>query len=184
MSDELCACSMRPDSHPHLVASYVAVVGIEVGLRFATSRAIRTTPTVGALRSASDQNHAGIQGATFSERLPEFHQLDMRIDKTWTFNRWKLGLYLDIQNLYNRANTERLGVRRPAAVSIGADLRHSDSSQLLACARSSSPACSSLTTACGRAARTALVPVSWPKTASARTPPTHRADHDRLRCRR
>jgi hypothetical protein len=41
-------------------------------------------------------------------RLPDFQQLDLRIDKTWTFNRWKLGLYLDIQNLYNHSNTENL----------------------------------------------------------------------------
>ena len=36
-----------------------------------------------------------------SERLPAFHQLDLRVDKTWYFRRWTLGLYLDIQNLYN-----------------------------------------------------------------------------------
>ena len=36
-----------------------------------------------------------------SERLPAFHQLDVRIDKTWYFRRWTLGVYLDIQNAYN-----------------------------------------------------------------------------------
>lgn len=36
-----------------------------------------------------------------SGRLPAFHQLDLRVDKTWFFRRWTLGLYLDIQNLYN-----------------------------------------------------------------------------------
>lgn len=36
-----------------------------------------------------------------SERLPAFHQLDLRVDKTWFFRRWTLALYLDIQNLYN-----------------------------------------------------------------------------------
>ena len=49
-----------------------------------------------------------IRGAVNSARLPAFHQLDVRIDKTFTFNRWQLGLYLDIQNLYNQANTENL----------------------------------------------------------------------------
>ncbi len=36
-----------------------------------------------------------------SERLPAFHQLDLRVDKSWYFDKWTLALYLDIQNLYN-----------------------------------------------------------------------------------
>ena len=36
-----------------------------------------------------------------SERLKEFHQLDIRIDKKYFFDRWTLMFYLDIQNLYN-----------------------------------------------------------------------------------
>lgn len=92
-----------------LVASYkLPWKDIEVGLRFRYVTGNPATPTIGALRSASDQNYAAIQGEVFSERLPDFHQLDLRIDKTWTFNRWKLGMYLDIQNLYNRTNTENL----------------------------------------------------------------------------
>ena len=34
-------------------------------------------------------------------RLGAFHQLDVRVDKTWYFPNWSFGLYLDIQNLYN-----------------------------------------------------------------------------------
>ncbi len=36
-----------------------------------------------------------------SVRLPAFHQLDLRVDKSWYFDKWTLALYLDIQNLYN-----------------------------------------------------------------------------------
>ena len=74
---------------------------------------------VSGLRDTTTQNWSAISGAVYSTRLPEFHQLDLRIDKTWVFNRWKLGLYLDIQNLYNRANTETLvyGARQLAQVS-------------------------------------------------------------------
>lgn len=36
-----------------------------------------------------------------TNRLPSFHQLDIRVDKQWTFKKWKLGLYIDIQNAYN-----------------------------------------------------------------------------------
>ncbi len=36
-----------------------------------------------------------------SKRLDAFHQLDLRIDKTWYFNKFSLSFYLDIQNAYN-----------------------------------------------------------------------------------
>lgn len=35
-----------------------------------------------------------------SQRLKEFHQMDIRIDKKYFFSRWSLMFYLDIQNLY------------------------------------------------------------------------------------
>jgi len=36
-----------------------------------------------------------------SLRLNSFHQLDLRIDKEYFFEKWSLNFYLDIQNLYN-----------------------------------------------------------------------------------
>ncbi len=36
-----------------------------------------------------------------SLRTGNFHQLDMRIDKQYFFDKWSLNLYMDIQNLYN-----------------------------------------------------------------------------------
>ena len=35
------------------------------------------------------------------ERLRSFHQLDIRVDKTYFFKKWSLNLYLDLQNIYN-----------------------------------------------------------------------------------
>ncbi len=37
-----------------------------------------------------------------SLRLASFHQLDFRIDKSFYYKNFMIGLYLDIQNLYNR----------------------------------------------------------------------------------
>lgn len=34
-------------------------------------------------------------------RLPAFHQLDLRLDKKYYFNKWNLNWYVDIQNAYN-----------------------------------------------------------------------------------
>lgn len=94
-----------------LIASYKLPwprLGLEVGLRFRYVTGNPMTPTVYGVRNVLNQDWAAVLGPDYSTRLPDFHQLDLRIDKTWTFNRWKLGLYLDIQNLYNRANTEMM----------------------------------------------------------------------------
>lgn len=34
-------------------------------------------------------------------RFGNFHQLDLRVDKQYFFNKWSLNLYIDIQNAYN-----------------------------------------------------------------------------------
>lgn len=39
-------------------------------------------------------------------RVPDFHQLDIRVDKSWFFSKWSLNLYLDIENLYNFKSKE------------------------------------------------------------------------------
>lgn len=42
-----------------------------------------------------------------SERLDSFHQLDIRIDKQFFFNKWSLTLYTDVQNAYNFQTEEQ-----------------------------------------------------------------------------
>jgi len=39
------------------------------------------------------------------QRFKAFHQLDIRIDKNYFYNKWTLMLYIDIQNAYNFKNT-------------------------------------------------------------------------------
>jgi len=34
------------------------------------------------------------------ERNEDFHKLDVRVDKLWSFNTWQLNTYLDLQNVY------------------------------------------------------------------------------------
>jgi len=36
-----------------------------------------------------------------TERLANFHQLDLRIDKEYYFRKWSLNVYFDVQNAYN-----------------------------------------------------------------------------------
>lgn len=44
----------------------------------------------------------------YCERYPAFHQLDLRADKKFVFDRWMLSVYLDVQNVYNRSNPESI----------------------------------------------------------------------------
>ncbi|HEX7499713.1 MAG TPA: TonB-dependent receptor, partial [Polyangia bacterium] len=43
----------------------------------------------------------------YTDRVPAFHQLDIRVDKRWIYNTWMLTAYLDLQNVYNRSNPEQ-----------------------------------------------------------------------------
>ncbi len=47
-------------------------------------------------------------GPVNSERNPWYHRLDVRVEKTWDFDAWRLALRLDVQNVYNAENREGL----------------------------------------------------------------------------
>ncbi|MDA3862407.1 MAG: TonB family protein [Deltaproteobacteria bacterium] len=80
--------------------------GWQAGFRFRLASGNPYTPTIGGIYDADTDNYIGVSGDSLSKRLPMFHQLDFRVDKKFTFNRWSLTLYLDLQNLYNNQVTE------------------------------------------------------------------------------
>ena len=43
-----------------------------------------------------------------SARNPFFNRVDIRVEKQWWFESWKLALFLDVQNAFNRQNQEAL----------------------------------------------------------------------------
>jgi hypothetical protein len=49
-----------------------------------------------------------IYGPVASARLSSFNQLDLRIDKTWTFDKWRFSVYLDVQNVLRATNPEAI----------------------------------------------------------------------------
>jgi len=94
---------------PHiltLVGTYEIGWGWSAGLRFRLVSGTPETPVTGAVYDAVSDTWVPIFGANNSDRLGTFHQLDVRIDKTWTFDLWKLSVYLDVQNVYYHANPE------------------------------------------------------------------------------
>lgn len=48
----------------------------------------------------------GTSARTSPARLPTFNQLDLRVERTFVFDVWTLGAYLDVQNIFNAQNPE------------------------------------------------------------------------------
>ncbi len=82
--------------------------GWEVGGTLRLVSGNPTTPVTGGLLNANDGTFFPFNGAVNSIRNPLFNRLDLRVQKTWQFDAWKLAFFLDIQNVYNRANQEAI----------------------------------------------------------------------------
>ena len=80
--------------------------GWQVGGRFRLVSGNPNTPVVGAVYDAGGGFYQSLSGKTNSERIPMFQQLDVRVDKRWTWKRTSLTLYVDVQNVLNHQNTE------------------------------------------------------------------------------
>jgi TonB family protein len=89
-----------------LFGTYTLPRNWQFGSRFRYVTGNPATPVIGKVYNASKDLYNPVYGATYSDRVPAFHQLDIRVDKRWIYNTWMLTAYLDLQNVYNRANPE------------------------------------------------------------------------------
>jgi hypothetical protein len=94
----------------------------ELGMRFRLSGGLPYTPyDIDASMAIPvwEINRSGLPDYSRlnSERIPAFHQLDIRVDKKWYFSKWTFNLFLDIQNIYNQVTPlqDLLDVERDAA---------------------------------------------------------------------
>lgn len=81
------------------ILSYKLGAGWELGGRFRFATGNPRSPVVGAVKDDNTDTFVAIYGPANSARLPNFVQLDVRVDKVWVFNTWSLDLYLDVQNV-------------------------------------------------------------------------------------
>ncbi|HEY3667788.1 MAG TPA: hypothetical protein VGL19_17420, partial [Polyangiaceae bacterium] len=89
------------------LGSYKLGRGWQAGARFRYVTGSPYTPEVGGVMDYDAGTYAPITSPNRnSARVPDFHQLDMRVDKTWKFSAWQLSAYLDVQNVYFRQNPE------------------------------------------------------------------------------
>jgi len=77
-----------------------------VGARLRYGSGNPYTPVVNRVHDVTSRSFFPVYGERSSERLPDFYSVDIRIDKTYTFDRWRLETYLDIQNATFAKNAE------------------------------------------------------------------------------
>jgi TonB family protein len=78
----------------------------EIGMRWRLVSGNPVTPIHRGTYDADRDEYVPIFGKNNGDRLPLFHQLDLRVDKRWVFDNWMFSAYFDIQNTYNRQNPE------------------------------------------------------------------------------
>lgn len=98
-----------PLDQPHnliAVVSYRLPFDFIVGARFRFASGPLVTPIVASLYDTNGNYYYPLPGLPWSQRLPDFWQLDVRLDKRFVFRDWVLSLYLDVQNVTNHGNVE------------------------------------------------------------------------------
>jgi TonB family protein len=91
-----------------VLASYDVWRGLEVGARFRVSSGMPRTPVIDSFLVSPPGLYQPVFGAQNSTHIPAFYQLDLRLEKGFVMQRTKLSVFLDVQNVTNRANPEEI----------------------------------------------------------------------------
>jgi len=90
---------------PHnltLVGSFMPSDEWRIGAKFLYATGSPYTPVVGS--EQVDGEWYAVRGEKHSARYPDYHMLDIRVDRTFRFANWNLMAYLDLWNVYGRKN--------------------------------------------------------------------------------
>jgi len=90
------------------IASYQLPRNWQIGSRFRYVTGNPATPVITSVFDSSLNSYTPSYSSKYSTRVPAFHQLDVRLDKTWIYNKWIFTAYVDLWNVYNRSNPEQL----------------------------------------------------------------------------
>jgi hypothetical protein len=89
------------------VASYRLGDGWEIGARYRLTSGYMYTPQQYGFYDENVGTYVPVSAyPPNGSRLPLFHSLDIRIDKTWKYGWGKIGAYLDVLNVYNQGNVD------------------------------------------------------------------------------
>jgi hypothetical protein len=62
------------------------------------------TPVIGTSGNYSDGRPIPVYAGINSGTLPDYHRLDIRLSRAYIFNTWKLNVYYELNNVYQRKN--------------------------------------------------------------------------------
>jgi hypothetical protein len=93
--------------HSFTVVASKELAAWTVGMRFRFAVGLPRTPVVGAFYDLKDDVYQPVFGAQNSIRLPDFWQLDLRVDRTFHLGESaRLLVYIEGLNVTNHANGE------------------------------------------------------------------------------
>jgi TonB family protein len=109
-SQNLGTGSWRPSTFDQthnliLVGSYRRG-GWELGARYRLVSGTPTSPVAGAFFDLDFDAFTAERGPAYSARQATFSQLDLRVERTFTFDLFLVGVFVDVQNALNSENPE------------------------------------------------------------------------------
>ena len=91
-----------------LTANYKLTPTWEIGAKWQYSTGNPYTPVIDATLvphpTTGQFVYVPIYGETNSARVPPFHRLDVRINKSFIYDHWQMSVYIELLNAYNRKN--------------------------------------------------------------------------------
>ncbi len=86
-----------------LVANYKLSNEWTMGAKWNYHSGTPYSPVIGANQDNSGR-YIPVYAAVNSGTLPDYHRLDLRFDRSYVFDRWKLNTYFELNNVYFRQN--------------------------------------------------------------------------------
>jgi hypothetical protein len=87
-----------------LIGNYKISPEWSVGSKWTYTSGRPYTPIIGTNGTYTDGRPKPVYDGINSGTLPDYHRLDIRIDRHYIFNTWKLNAYLELNNIYRRQN--------------------------------------------------------------------------------
>lgn len=91
----------------NLVSNYQLNKDWQVGFKWRYQSGQLVTPIIGAEYAEDPENpdlYNPIYADLNSKRLPDYHRLDVRADRSFKYDNWQMDLYFEVLNLYGQEN--------------------------------------------------------------------------------
>lgn len=104
VTGESFRCTYDQPVNATLIGNYKLSGEWSFGMKWAYHSGSPYTPIIGTNGTYTDGSAIPVYAAVNSGTLPDYHRLDLRMDRNYVFNRWKLNTYFELNNVYQRQN--------------------------------------------------------------------------------